>query len=87
MKFQKFIKGDSNNLEIISKDDYIKSVNFLIEDENEAISGYDKIILLVENGNRHDKKEILQKLNKIRKDELEHIEILKTIMKEIWSLH
>ena len=83
MKFQKFIKGDSNNLETISKDDYIKSVNFLIEDENEAISGYDKIILLVENGNRYDKKEILQKLNKIRKDELEHIEILKTIMKEI----
>lgn len=83
MQFQKFIKGDSNNLERISKDDYIKSVNFLIEDENEAISGYDKIILLVENGNRPDKKEILQKLHKIRKDELEHIEILKTIMKEI----
>ena len=39
MKFQKFIKGDSNNLETISKDDYIKSVNFLIEDENEAITG------------------------------------------------
>ena len=54
MQFQKFIKGDSNNLETISKDDYIKSVNFLIEDENEAISGYDKIILLVENGNRPD---------------------------------
>ena len=81
MQFQKFIKGDSNNLETISKDDYIKSVNFLIEDENEAISGYDKIILLVEN--RPDKKEILEKLHKIRKDELEHIEILKTIMKEI----
>lgn len=83
MQFQKFIKGDSNNLETISKDDYIKSVNFLIEDENEAIYGYDKIILLVENGNRHDKKEILEKLHKIRKDELEHIEILKTIIKEI----
>ena len=83
MKFQKFIKGDSNNLETISKDDYIKSVNFLIEDENEAISGYDKIILLVENGKKKKKKEILQKLHEIRKDELEHIEILKTIMKEI----
>jgi len=83
MQFSKFIKGDSNNLENITKEDYIKSVNFLIEDENEAISGYDKIILLVENGNHPYKKFMLEKLHKIRKDELEHIEILKEIAKKL----
>jgi len=83
MQFSKFVKGETNNLESIVRDDYIKSMNFLIEDENEAISGYDKIILLVENGNRPDKDEIIKKLHKIRIDELEHIEILKSILRKI----
>lgn len=43
MQFTKFIKGSSNKLEDIKKEDYVKSIQFLIEDENEAISGYDRI--------------------------------------------
>jgi len=83
MQFNKFVKGETNNLENIDREDYIKSINFLIEDENEAISGYDKIILLVENGDKPNKQEIINKLHKIRRDELEHIEILKSILKRL----
>ncbi len=81
MQFTKFIKGDTNKLEDIKKEDYKKSIEFLIEDENEAISGYDRVILLVENGSAD--KTILDKLHKIRADELEHIEILKSIIEKL----
>lgn len=81
MQFTKFIKGSSNDLEVIKKEDYVKSIQFLIEDENEAVNGYDKVILLVENGNAN--KSILDKLYDIRADELEHIEILKSILEKL----
>ena len=81
MQFTKFMKGSSNDLEVIKKEDYVKSIEFLIEDENEAISGYDRVILLVENGSAD--KTILDKLHKIRADELEHIEILKSIIEKL----
>lgn len=81
MQFKKFIKGETNNLENIKKDDYVESMNFLIEDENEAISGYDKIILLVENGDHLKKEEILKELHFIRNQEINHIEKLKELLK------
>lgn len=81
MQFTKFMKGDTNKLEDIKKEDYVKSIEFLIEDENEAISGYDRVILLVENGSAD--KTILDKLHNIRADELEHIEILKSILEKL----
>ena len=81
MQFTKFMKGSSNDLEDIKKEDYKKSIEFLIEDENEAISGYDRVILLVENGSAD--KTILDNLHNIRADELEHIEILKSILEKL----
>lgn len=81
MQFTKFMKGSSNDLEVIKKEDYVKSIQFLIEDENEAVNGYDKVILLVENGSAD--KTILDKLHNIRADELEHIEILKSILEKL----
>jgi len=85
MNFDKFIKGTSNDLEEINKEDYIKSFNFLIEDENEAINGYDKILLLLENSNEPNKEEIIKDLKKIKNDEIEHIEILKNVMKKYFD--
>lgn len=80
MEFEKFMKGSSDDLTKIERKDLIDSRDFLITDENEAIKGYDRVILLVENSNRPDKSYIIKKLKFIREQELEHIRILKDLL-------
>ena len=80
MQFAKFMSGKSNDLSSIKKEDCVKAIELLIEDENEAVSGYDKSILLFNNGDREDKDKIIAELQKIRADEIEHIEMLKKLL-------
>lgn len=54
--------------------DYIDT---LIEDENEAIQGYDKGILLF--ANIEEDKNVISVLNEIKTDELRHIKMLKDL--------
>lgn len=80
MQFAKFMSGKSNDLSSIKKEDCVKTIELLIEDENEAVSGYDKSILLFTNSDRTDKEEVIAELQKIRADEIEHIEMLKKLL-------
>ena len=69
--------------EMIKKEDDIKgAIDFLIKDENEAIDGYDKAIKLVTNSDidEETKKRILDVLEHIKQEEIEHIEELKGIL-------
>ena len=61
------------------------SIPDLINDENEAVEGYDKFQLYIVNNPNIDegKKEIiLTKIKKIREEEIEHIKILQELDKE-----
>lgn len=63
----------------MTKEDKYEIVNDLIKDENEAIEGYDKAILFFTNHKcaKEVKEGILDILNHIREEELEHISELK----------
>ena len=65
-----------------SKEDLKSIVKALIDDENEAIDGYDKAIKFVTNSDMPDliKTAYLEKLNHIKDEEIEHIEELKEII-------
>lgn len=52
-------------------------IDTLIEDENEAIQGYDKGILLF--ANIEEDKNVISVLNEIKTDELRHIKMLKDL--------
>ena len=56
----------------------------MIKDENEAIDGYDKQIKLVQNSNLDENKKIIiiNTLQHIKEEELEHIEELKKLKGE-----
>lgn len=83
MQFTNFMKGQTSDLSIIKKEDYVKAIEFLITDENEAVSGYDKAILLFTNGNREDKTSCIDKLTEIKNEELVHIKELKTLLEKL----
>ncbi len=65
-----------------SKEDLKSIVKALIDDENEAIDGYDKAIKFITNSDMPDliKTAYLEKLNHIKNEEIEHIEELKEII-------
>lgn len=65
-----------------SEEDLKSIVKALIDDENEAIDGYDKAIKFITNADIPDlvKTAYLEKLNHIKSEEVEHIEELKEII-------
>lgn len=65
-----------------NKEDLKSIVKALIDDENEAIDGYDKAIKFITNSDMPDliKTAYLEKLNHIKNEEIEHIEELKEIL-------
>lgn len=64
------------------KEDWKAIVKALIQDENEAIDGYDKAIKFISNANLPQliKTAYLEKLEHIKSEEIEHIEELKEIV-------
>ena len=64
------------------KEDWKSIVKALIQDENEAIDGYDKAIKFVSNADLPQliKNAYLEKLEHIKSEEIEHIEELKEIV-------
>ena len=75
---------DQENVNTNQEDQDWKSIiEALIQDENEAIDGYDKAIKYLSNANFADdvvKTAYLEKLNHIKNEEIEHIEELKEIL-------
>ena len=65
-----------------NKEDLKSIVKALIDDENEAIDGYDKAIKFITNSDVPSliKTAYLEKLNHIKDEEIEHIEELKEIL-------
>lgn len=64
------------------KEDWKSIVKALIQDENEAIDGYDKAIKFISNAELPQliKNAYLEKLEHIKSEEIEHIEELKEIV-------
>lgn len=64
------------------KEDWKAIVKALIQDENEAIDGYDKAIKFISNADLPQliKNAYLEKLEHIKNEEIEHIEELKEIV-------
>ena len=60
--------------------DFNEVIKKLIEDENEAIDGYDKAIKYITNTTNDEA--VINKLQKIKDDEIRHIEDLKELIKE-----
>lgn len=56
----------------MNKEQYKKDIEFLIEDEEEAIKGYDKVIEQMDDGNP-----LKPQLKKIREEEIAHRDFLK----------
>lgn len=75
---------DQTNVNTAQEDyDWKSVVQGLIEDENEAIDGYDKAIKYITNANFVDevvRTAYVEKLNHIKNEELEHIKELKEIL-------
>ena len=75
---------DQENVDTNQEDqDWRSIVEDLIQDENEAIDGYDKAIKYLSNANFADdvvKTAYLEKLNHIKDEEIEHIKELKEIL-------
>ena len=79
---QEELNDKLTKLQQFSVEDYKESINFLIKDENEAINGYDTIILFIsnlgeENISNETKDSILKILTFIKNEEIKHIEYLK----------
>ena len=62
------------------KDDMGDMIAFLIKDENEAINGYDKAILLAQSVSCE---KALATFKSIKEDELRHIQMLKDLQDEL----
>lgn len=60
--------------------DFKSIIQFLIDDENEAIDGYDKAIKFIANSNEEDKEARMKALEEIKNDEIEHIKKLKEML-------
>mgnify|MGYP002521251377 CR=1 FL=1 len=59
--------------------DFNEVIKKLIEDENEAIDGYDKAIKYITNTTNDET--VINKLQKIKDDEIQHIEDLNELIK------
>ena len=46
---KEFLGEQANDLNYLTDEDYKHSINALVDDENEAISGYDRVIQLFKN--------------------------------------
>ncbi len=57
------------------------SMDFLLKDEDEAIDGYDKVIKLVNESSLENKQVIIDTLQHIKEEELEHVNELNDIKK------
>ena len=70
------------NQEVESQDEWKKVVQALIQDDNEAIDGYDKAIKYVANADIPElvKTAYTERLNHIKNEEIEHINELKEIV-------
>ena len=77
-------KIDQENIDTNQEDkDWKSIIEALIQDENEAIDGYDKAIKYLSNANFVDdvvKTAYLEKLNHIKNEEIEHIKELKEVL-------
>lgn len=56
-------------------------IDFLIDDENEAVTGYDNGMKLISNSDLSDKvkKEYLKQFEYIKNEEMEHLDILRKL--------
>ena len=79
LDIKEYLENETNDLNELTDEDYKHSINALVDDENEAISGYDRVIQLFENSEYEDKEEVIKVLKEIKKDEYEHIEKLKAL--------
>ena len=61
--------------------EYIDKINFLIEDEHEAIDGYNKVIDFFETSAESQKSLIIEQLEHIKEEEEEHIRELEELKK------
>ena len=61
--------------------EYINKINFLIEDEHEAIDGYNKVIDFFETSAESQKNLIIEQLEHIKEEEEEHIRELEELKK------
>ena len=77
-------KIDQEKIDTNQEDkDWKSIIEALIQDENEAIDGYDKAIKYLSNANFVDdviKTAYLEKLNHIKNEEIEHIKELKEVL-------
>ena len=60
--------------------DFKTIIQVLIDDENEAIDGYDKAIKFIANSSDEDKENKIKVLEEIKNDEIDHIKKLKEIL-------
>ena len=60
------------------------AINFLVKDEEDAIAGYEKVEDAVEDFDIENKKEILDTIYHIKKEEEEHIKELETMLNEAY---
>lgn len=81
-KANEFLSQIAVSDEEVKKDDFKDIIEFLINDELEAINGYDKAILFLASAEIPDiaKNEYKAKLEEIRQEELKHIEELKGLI-------
>ena len=63
--------------------EFHKELKALLDDEDEAVRGYDKAILLFANSELENKEEIIAKLQAIKADELDHINDLQELCKRL----
>ena len=72
-----YLKTLDNDLNDISEEDCKRLVDTLINDENEAIAGYDRAIQLFENCTLPFAQDLVKVCKKIKADEYQHIEDLR----------
>lgn len=61
--------------------EFVNKINFLIDDEYEAIDGYDEVIEFFNNSGEPNKNIIIKQLKHIREEEEEHIKELNELKK------
>lgn len=61
--------------------EFVNKINFLIDDEYEAIDGYDEVIEFFNNSKEPNKNTIIKQLKHIRDEEEEHIKELNELKK------
>lgn len=77
---KEYVGEQENDLSDLKEKDYDSAMEFLIQDENEAISSYDRIIQLYKNGDKPNKEEVIKELESIKKQEYEHIDRINKLL-------